>query len=107
MAWSNWVPASASHLTPIPLAYHTYIQQNLPVHKEIVTTALAALTVTLPTAFASLIATDVTKYAVSTHLQTALGAPGQFEITKGATTFTVAYSGQVGESVLILVWYMP
>jgi len=106
MAWELFVPASASPLTPIPHAYHTYIQQNLPVHKEVITTTTGDVVVTLPAAFASVIATDVTKYSVSITLQSSAGVPGQFTITKSASSFTIAYSGQPGETALIMVWYM-
>lgn len=105
--WDKMVPDSATPMTGIPIEWHQYIQENIPVHKKVVETAEDGVTVTLPSAFASIIS-DVSEYAVQCQRQSSSVSGGDVYPTEKTTTdFKIENSGSAyGEPVLVMVYWM-
>jgi hypothetical protein len=107
--WSKFVPDSASPPTAIPLTYHKYLQQNIPVYKALILTASGGTTVSLPAAFTSQISSTA-EYGVQLTKQSFDPNGGELYISDKTTSgFKVRNSGSYyGESVLVTVfWIAP
>lgn len=106
--WAAWVPASTTPRTARPLALDRYLWQTVPVHVEVVTTAVGGVTVTLPAAFQAVIS-SIANYRVRMTPQGFNPAMGQPHISDKTTAgFKLQTSGDVdGAEVLVEVLWMP
>ena len=104
--WSKYVPATAG--AAIALAWHTLIQEAIPVYKVLIVTSTGGTAVSLPAAFTSEI-TAAAQFAVSLSKQTFDSSGGELYISDKTTSgFKVQNSGSVyGESVLVVVYWLP
>jgi len=104
--WSKYVPATAGD--PIPLAWHTLLQEAIPVYKALIVTASGGTAVSLPAVFTAQISA-ATQYGVSLSKQTFDASGGELYISDKTTSgFKVQNSGSAyGESVLVVVYWLP
>ena len=105
--WTKSVPTTAG-TTVVPLAFWQLIQEAIPVHKALITTAGGGVSVSLPAAFTAAISA-ATEYGVSLTKQTTDPNGGELKITNKTTAgFKVENTGTAyGESVLVVVFYLP
>lgn len=106
--WEKYVPDSATPLMARPLEFDQLVQESIPLYKALITTAEGGVSVSLSAEIQAVL-TGVTKYAVSLTKQTFDPDGGELYISNKATTgFKVNNSGSAyGESVLVIVWWLP
>lgn len=105
--WTKTVPDTAGN-TPVPLAFWQLLQEAIPVYKTLITTAEGGVTVNLPAAFASVIA-SAAEYGVSLTKQTVVADAGELHVdSKTTSDFVVSNTGTAyGESILVVVFWLP
>lgn len=108
--WAKHVPDTADPPVARTLAYDLLLQQNIPVHIELVNTASGGTTVSLPAAFVTQIDGDESQYHVAHSKQTFAANCGDLYIEKdgAAETFKLRAADETTPvSVLVMVFWIP
>lgn len=106
--WAKHVPDSESPLVAIPLTWHKLLQQAIPVHKALITTAPIGVVVPLPAAFTAQLS-SAAQYGVVLTKQSFDPNGGELYVSDKTTSgFRVRNSGSTyGESVMVCVFWLP